>query len=38
MISHYQHVYIYKYKTCIRSSKCKSPHLSVAVSYSTSIV
>ena len=33
MISHYQYVYIYI--TCIRGSKCKSPHLSVAVSYST---
>ena len=29
---------IYVYTTCIRGSKCKSPHLSVAVSYCTYIV
>ena len=31
-------VYINLYNTCIRGSKCKSPHLSVAGSYSTYIV
>ena len=36
--SHIISMCIYINITCIRGSKCKSPHLSVDVSYSTSIV